>query len=367
MSLEQSRRIGRRLKDARERLGLTQQQFAEALRLRHRQTIASIEAGQRRVSARELIQAMQVLGVDLDYFTDPFLLVGEGQFSFRTNGDVEQGVLDRFEQQVGRWIAMYRELSREQGHPPRWLGYKLNLSSHSSLEDAQAAGEAAVDLWALGPRPAERLRSAMEERLGILVLQVDAPAGVSGAASRVRELSCAFVNRQESEGRRNFDLAHELFHLLTWDALPPARTAATDATRRGKQWRVEKLAENFAAALLMPEEIVRCHWESRAPLANLHDRINKVAAHLKVSALACKWRLYNLGLAAFQGPGQALQRDRTTPVQQFLHEASGGGHQWRSAVGQAGGESARAFGGGAGGTARRSRPQDVLRSLRASP
>ena len=294
--MEQSRRIGRRLKAARERLGLTQQQCADSLHLRHRQTIASIEAGQRRVSARELIQAMQVLGVDLDYFTDPFLLVGEGQFSFRTSADVEQGVLDRFEQQAGRWIAMYRELSREQGHPPRWLGHKLNLSAHSSFEDAGAAGEAAAHLWALGPRPAERLRTAMEDQLHILVLHVDTPPGISGAASRVPGLNCALVNRKESQGRRNFDLAHELFHLLTWDALPPARTAATDATRRGKQWRVERLAENFAAALLMPEEILRSHWESEAPSADIHDRINKVAVELKVSSRACKWRLHNLGL-----------------------------------------------------------------------
>ena len=104
----QSDTIGPRLKAARERSGLTQQQLADALGLRHRQTIASIEAGDRRLSAGEMIGAMQVLGVDLDYLTDPFRLVGEGQFSFRTTGVVEQRVLDQFEEQAGRWIALYR-------------------------------------------------------------------------------------------------------------------------------------------------------------------------------------------------------------------------------------------------------------------
>ena len=31
------------------------------------------------------------------------------------------------------------------------------------------------------------------------------------------------VNRHEPRGRRSFDLAHELFHVLTWDAMPPER------------------------------------------------------------------------------------------------------------------------------------------------
>ena len=150
MSMEYPVHIGIRLKAARERSELTQQELADALGLRHRQTVASIEAGERQASAQELIRAMEVLSVDLDYFTDPFRLVGEGQFSFRTSGEVEQGVLDRFEQLAGRWLAMYRELSREQGHSPSWLGYKLNLSASSSFEDAQAAGESAVKLW--GPR-----------------------------------------------------------------------------------------------------------------------------------------------------------------------------------------------------------------------
>ena len=264
--------------------------------LRHRQTVASIESGERQLSATELIRVMQILGVDLDYFTDPFRLVGEGQFSFRTKAVVDAEVLDQFERRVGRWLAMYRELSREQGHLPQWLGHKLNLSARSSLEDAQAAGEAAAEAWHLGSHPAERLRSVMEDRLRVLVLYVDTPTGVSGAASRVPGLNCALVNRQESEGRRNFDLAHELFHLLTWDTMPPERATVVDKRRRDKQWRVERLAENFAAALLMPAAVLTPAWEADASAGEVHDRINMVAERFKVSSQACKWRLDNLGL-----------------------------------------------------------------------
>lgn len=302
---------------------MTQQQLADAMDLRHRQTVAAIEAGDRRLSAEELILSMTVLGVDLDYLTDPFRLVGEGQFSFRTSVGVEEDALDRFEQRAGRWIAMYRELSREQGHAPRWVGYKLNLSDHSSFEDAQAAGEAAVDLWELGARPAERLRSAMEDRLHVMVLYVDTPPGISGAASRVSGLHCALVNRREAEGRRNFGLAHELFHLLTWDALPPERAVPASDPPRGKRWRVERLAENFAAALLMPESTMKRAWAAKTGHGDMHERLNEIAGEMGVSSQACKWRLRNLGL---------LSRAEVEGIDDGLLAAIGGLACWTGEV-----------------------------------
>ena len=296
MHMQHRTRIGRRLRVARDRAGLTQQQLADRLGLQHHQIVSRIEDGERSLNANELIMAMDVLGVDLDYFTDAFRLEGEGEFSFRTSTDVSREVIDGFERRAGRWIAMYRELSREQGQRPRWLGHALSLRRTSSFEDAMAAGEAVADRFDLGPRPAERLRTVMQDQLGILVLDVDAPPGVSGAASRISGLNCVLINRREPEGRRSFDLAHELFHLLTWDAMPPERTEAVQVPRRGKGWRTEKLAENFAAAVLMPGAIVQKHWESRSPAADPHDLLKEGAARLQVSASAYKWRLRNLDL-----------------------------------------------------------------------
>ena len=287
--------MGLRLKVARKCARLTQQQLADALGLAHRQTLARIESGQRSLSAQELIEAMKILRVDLEYFTDPFQLAGEGEFSFRTTTDVANAVLDDFEYSAGRWLALYRELSIEQGRAQPWLQSKLPLTPQSSFEDAQAAGEWVADRWQLGAPPAEALRSAMENHASILVLNVDTPPGISGAASRVSGLNCVLVNRRDSEQRRHFDLAHELFHLFTWDAMPPDRTDVVDVPRNGNGWRVERLAENFAAALLMPESILREHWERQSTQADLHERISEVADALRVSGTACKWRLHSLG------------------------------------------------------------------------
>ena len=224
-----------------------------------------------------MISAMGVLGVDLNYFTDAFHLAGEGQFSFRTSADVPGSVLDDFEDRAGGWIAMYRELSLEQGQKQRWLEFKLALTARSSFEDAQAAGESVAERWQLGPCPAATLRSAMESRASILVLDVDAPHGVSGAASRVPGLNCVLVNRRDPARRRNFDVAHELFHLLTWDTMPPERAEDVNVPRDGKGWRVERLAENFAAAVLMPETILRRRWKRQSGEADIHQRVNALA------------------------------------------------------------------------------------------
>ena len=94
------------------------------------------------------------------------------------------------------------------------------------------AGEWFADEFGLGAAPATRLSEAMERKLGILVLMVDADRDISGAACRLPELDAVLIARREVAGRRHFDLSHELFHILTWDAMPPEHAEAAQETRR---------------------------------------------------------------------------------------------------------------------------------------
>jgi Zn-dependent peptidase ImmA (M78 family)/transcriptional regulator with XRE-family HTH domain len=292
----QSLRIGARLKAARERAGLTQLELAANLGFENRQTLASIEAGERRLTAEELVAAVRVLGVDLDHFTDAFRLVGEGRFSYRTASGVGPDVLDAFEDRAGRWVALYRELGAQQGEPHDLVELRLALHSRSTFEEAGAAAESLCSRWHLGAVPADGLQLALERHLRALVLYVDAPPGISGAASQLPGLNTILVNRNEGEGRRNYDVVHETFHLLTWDAMPPERVERTDIARGGKGNRVEQLAESFAAAFLMPASAMHARWESRDREADIHQWLNTTAEAFRVSAVACKWRCHNLGL-----------------------------------------------------------------------
>lgn len=286
-----SQLIGARIRALREQHGLTQDQLSDRFGFKDRQTLSAIENGDRRVSAEELIVAVETFGEPLDFFIDPFLLVGEGRFSWRQTGVPAQG-LTAYERSAGRWIAAYRTVSRQIGREAPLFRRALGLAKNSSFESAMEAGERFVAESDLGDVPSLRLAEIMAERLGILVLYVDAIDGISGAACRLPELDAVLINRHESAGRRNFDLAHELFHILTWDAMPPEHLE--DAGEFSKN-RVEQLANNFAGAVLMPAKVLEKYGDWKTiHVPELPVRLNATANELRVTASALMWRLVAL-------------------------------------------------------------------------
>lgn len=296
-----NRLIGKRLKALRMERGLSQEELARVFGFNDRQTVSAIETGNRQVTAEELVLAVDRLDSSLEYFTDPFRLAGEGRFSWRRTG-IGPDQLEAYERKAGRWVAAFRTLAPQVGREAPLMRRKLNLVPGSHYEDAMRAGERFVVECDLGDTPATRLVDVMERQLGVLVLMVDADPGISGAACRLPELDSVLIARREVAGRRHFDLAHELFHILTWDAMPPNRFE--DALETGGN-RVEQFANNFAAAVLMPASALKRYGDWRAhPQAALIARLNGVADELHVSASALKWRLVALGLISKATAGE---------------------------------------------------------------
>ena len=305
-----TRLIGKRIRALREARKLSQENLAEIFGFNDRQTVSAIETGARRVTADELVLAVERLGAPLEYFTDPFVLADEGRFSWRQTG-LGADELDAYEQRAGRWVAAFRTLAPQVGRDLPLMRRALALTRHSRLEDAMRAGERFVREFDLGDVPALRLAEVMERELGVLVLMVDAHRGISGAACRLPELDSVLIARHEVAGRRHFDLAHELFHVLTWDAMPPEHRE--EAVDRGGN-RVEQLANNFAAAVLMPTDTVARFGDwSRSGDDALTARLNAAADELHVTSSALRWRLVALGamsLARARGlPDAALRRN----------------------------------------------------------
>jgi XRE family transcriptional regulator, fatty acid utilization regulator len=280
--------IGARIKALREERKLSQDDLARLFGFKDRQTVSAIETGERRLSAEELLIAIEKLGAPLDYFTNPFQLVGEGKFSWRQS-NVPLQRLNAFERVAGRWVAANRTLAPQVGKPASYLRHALKLTPKSQFEDAIDAGERFATDFDLGRLPAERLAEVMERKLGILVLMVDAIDGVSGAACRLPDLDTVLINRHEVAGRRHFDLAHELFHILTWDTMPPEHVE--EASEHSKS-RVEQLANTFASAVLIPKAVL----ERFGPVKGESVAwLNATAGALAVTATALKWRLVDLG------------------------------------------------------------------------
>lgn len=291
--------VGPRVKYAREKQSITQDALADTLGFKDRQTISDIENGKRSVKTDELLGLSDALNQEVEFFLDPFNVVAEAQYSWRASDDLPGPELDRFEAVANGWVGMARWLHQQDPSTEPDYGFVgLRLSEGSTYEQAQSSGERLAAVLGLGLVPARTLPDCLETKLGIPVLFVDSVVtqqkhSISGAACQVGGFSVILVNRRESTFRRNFDLAHELFHALTWEAIPPGHRESNAVEHRSKVKRVEQLANNFAGALLMPRSSLDKCIEQGRDMDALH--LADVAATLQVTTDALGWRLKNLG------------------------------------------------------------------------
>lgn len=324
--------IGYRVKAAREAMGWTQDRLTQAIGLKDRQSVSDIENGKRALKPDELLALSDLLDRDIQFFIDPFAVAGEAQFSWRAAAEVPEASLDGFELKAGQWIGLLRWLREQQRSRASVLKRALRLSAQSSYEDAQERAESLVAELDLGVIPADGLIDKIERELDIPILFIDTIDGqsISGATCHLEEMAVILINRNESEARRFFDLAHELFHALTWDALKPDHRESNAIEERNKEKRIEQLANNFAAALLMP----RASLDKLIDPDRLDDivRLGEVASLLRVAPRSLAWRLFNLKLISDdtrnrlllekQRPSLSGPPKRFSPsFVQMLHEA----------------------------------------------
>ena len=154
-------------------------------------------------------------------------------------------------------------------------------------------GSDLAERWEILPAPYAKLSEAIETRLGVVVVRLPAPRGISGAACRLEEFDGILINACEPAHRQHFDLAHELFHILTWESIPPKPLEASGAPGKDRS-RAEKFADNFAAGLLLPTASLAKHWERR-PDSKLAAFVKQLAGEYQVSGEALFYRLLNLG------------------------------------------------------------------------
>ncbi len=280
-------KLGWKLRSLREAKGLTQAELSRVLGIENRQSLGLIEAGARKMSAEELVRAVDFFEIPLEEFATPFVVSPDSRFSWRQSGVSDSDLL-RFEQQAGEWLAAWLELAQATGHDITPVRQRLALTRSSTFEEASTAGERIAELWELGTVPAKSLPHAVEKQLSALVLMVDALPGISGAACRLPTVDAILINRHEPAYRQNFDLAHEVFHVMTWESMPPEHTDGASQSNR----RVEQLADSFASGLLMPAWVLNEYDLGRPDLAS---QIAKDAEKLNVSGTALRWRLVNAG------------------------------------------------------------------------
>ena len=285
--------VGERIRLAREAKGMTQEAFAKALGPNNHQTVSAIETGLRQLQPEELARACKILSQPLSFFTDPYVVTEARAFSYRAKPNSKD--IGAFERKAHNLISANRRFRDLLDEPTAPIGQQLRgLTRQTPITLATTIGERVSRALKLGATPATKLREAIEADCKVMVLFVDAPPSISGAACHLPDGDFILINRTEVSFRRHFDLGHEFFHVLTWSTMPPERL---DPELDGKEKpRVEKLADAFTAGLLMPYEVVSKLWRGRQPSQDIHDSILASAKELRVSGPAMYWRLVNTNL-----------------------------------------------------------------------
>ena len=287
--------IATSVRDRRRTLGMSQRELAEAVGFGSHQIVSELERGQRDVKAWELARIADVLHTSLPAFLQRERPgQREPQISWRT--DAPEADRSRHEARLLKRFERYRriqELTNASGDARSLPRFHVDRSTtFGQTEQMASRARRSMDL---GGRPAMSLAEVVQERFGVMLFLDDLGSRGSAACVRTDSDAAILLNRNEAPWRRRYSLAHQLFHLVTWDS-------AAASWRRGKHhttWpdRVEELANGFASALLLPGDDLRGEFQSRFEGRDPSDPgLVNMARTYGVSTSALLWRLRTLGL-----------------------------------------------------------------------
>lgn len=230
--------LGERLREARTQRRLGQESLARTLGV-ERTAVAKLEAGQRRMSALELMRASDALRVPMSWIVNGPAAAMVSRRPATTDAaifDVDVRLQETWEQ---------TSLLTDDGHLK-----PATLPAGLSMNTPEEATAAAADLrrhlgWSdddpLGPM------ADVAAEVGLHVVVID--SSIDGASMTPRPgLGVAVLGGRTASGRRRFTCAHEIGHHVLGDEYTPAGSVGDSRDER------EARIDTFAAALLLPPE-----------------------------------------------------------------------------------------------------------------
>ncbi|MHC4456993.1 MAG: helix-turn-helix domain-containing protein [Planctomycetota bacterium] len=283
-----SKIIGRHVRSFRRRSGLTQTELANEMGFKSKETISQIERGDRDLKAWELAQLANFLSVEMNELLrseerqpDPIVLWREVPKNKKKLS--EAAFIKRCQD-----YALLEQLSGIQ--IGRELPQKKTSIDSISYEVANVLANEIRREFNLGDRPAREIEKTLENGYGVKIWHSELDEG--SAASTIGQFGYAILmNSNEAPWRRNYNFAHELFHLITWESIPPKII-----TKRSENWEyIEKIANVFASTLLLPADAVSEEFERNITDNKIiYGDLIGIARNFDVSTEALLYRLVNL-------------------------------------------------------------------------
>jgi Zn-dependent peptidase ImmA (M78 family)/transcriptional regulator with XRE-family HTH domain len=287
--------VGTRIRQLREALGVQAQDLAARVGL-DPSAVSKIETGKRAIKADELIRIAEALNVSPLALLEDIPMLSSLPVAARragssiTHGEAYQRLLGLSELHVVLAEAGIPTSPNLWGVPDVfglfWLEAATKLAEWAREQlRVEVEGDQRFDAFAV----------AIENRLKIDVFiepYTDDP--LSGAAITDRSFPLIFVNSDYSLPRSMFTMAHELGHILAGHV---DDTITLDRELSGSN-NDERMANAFAANLLMPEDRIREEIkEGGRKLSTLVD----LTYRLGVSYESLVYRLHNLRLVNAEG------------------------------------------------------------------
>jgi Zn-dependent peptidase ImmA (M78 family)/DNA-binding XRE family transcriptional regulator len=296
--------LPKRALQARQAAGFSLREAAKYLGFRSYQTLSNIEKGERKIDADELSAMARFYGRTLDYFFEPDIFP-DPEPLWRKASEVDTIKVKR---QFLLFLENYSNMENLLGLRGRLKDIQQNYDKADFAAEgfklAEKIGTKIYRQLNLGSRPALNLLNVLENHLRIKVLHLSLVNGISGGSVVDNKLGVGIlINREDAPWRRNFDLAHELFHVVTWGVFTHEEVG--DGTEKT---RPEQYADIFASNLLLPESHLRYAVDetTRDDQIRIVDII-ELAKDFGVSTEAILWRLSNLRILERSKVEKALQ------------------------------------------------------------
>lgn len=299
-------KLGEKLRKARKKLGMTLIEVAEQIGFDSYQTLSSIEKGKKQIQTWELLNLAQIYNQDTNYFLSDKWDQSEPEKILWRNKS-ESPKLKSAEQKFINYCKRYHFLEEK-------VGIKLDnvfkqLKKDKIVVDDYDHTEELANKYNkklnLGSHPSKKLATILEEKLHIKILYLPLDDAGSGASTIGNFGPAILINSLDSPWRRNFDLAHEFFHLLTWNLFDA--NSVHCYTDENKKSREDKLADCFASSLLLPKSQLIEEFNKKKKNNRL-SYLNSVmiAKEFGVSKDALIWRLVNMKLITKESAKKAL-------------------------------------------------------------
>jgi Zn-dependent peptidase ImmA (M78 family)/transcriptional regulator with XRE-family HTH domain len=277
--------IGRRIRQAREMLGLSLRALADEMQgaLSHG-ALNKYETGAMAPGSQALIHLSRALKQPMDYFFREFEAAWTREPCFRRRVS-KLGVRERnslLERSLD-YFERYREIEEITGeHIP--FHNPLPSSPAKSETEVSARAKQLRKAWNLGDDPLPNLQELMELK-GIKVYEIETSnEGFDGLYCTVNEqpvvVVASWLNRVIPRKRMTevHELAHAVLHL-------PELEEAEE----------EKLVNRFASELLLPEEQFKSFWGAKRKAISLGELI-QMKAFFGASIMAIVYRARQLSL-----------------------------------------------------------------------